>query len=85
VQVWDAVAGHPEIVRWQLVQLAADRFQLRAVGAIPGAVAAGRVAIAASLRSSLPGASVDIVEVTEIPLRGGKFRPIVPLETESGA
>ena len=79
VQVWDAIAGHPFISRWQLVQLASSSFELRVVTPRRDALEAARDELLAGLRSRLPGAEVEIVQVDDIPLRDGKFQPILPL------
>ena len=81
VQVWDAIAGHPFISRWQLVQRTSRSFELRVVASDRTALEAAREELLAALRSRLPGAELDIVQVDDIPLRDGKFRPILPLET----
>lgn len=85
VQVWDALAGHSFISRWQLVQRASSSFELRVVVPDRNALEAAREELLAALRARLPGAELEIVQVDDITLRDGKFRPILPLETGAPA
>jgi phenylacetate-CoA ligase len=81
VQVWDALAPHRFVSRWQLVQRATTSFELRVVTAGGRGLDGHRSRLEESIRSRLPGVETEVVEVDEIPLENGKFRPIVPLAT----
>ena len=79
-QVWRVFRERPSFLRYQLVQLAPDRFELRFAG--DGSEAAGAAVAEAlpELRSVLCGSRVDAVPVAELPAGpGGKFRHLVPL------
>jgi phenylacetate-CoA ligase len=79
-EVWRVLRERPAIVRYQLVQVARDRFELRFVG--NGSEAADGAAAGAlpDLRRLLRGAHVEAVPVEELPSgRGGKFHHLVPL------
>ena len=77
VQVWDALAAHRFVSRWQLVQRSSHSFELRVVTA--DGLDGRRAVLEESIRARLPGVETEVVEVDEIPLENGKFRPIVPL------
>lgn len=79
VQVWDAVAGHSFVSRWQLVQRTSQSFELRVVVSERGAFEAGQEQLLAALVKRLPGVELEVVAVDDIPLRNGKFQPILPL------
>ena len=70
----------PEVVRFQLVERAAGRFELR-LRTVEGDTADGvRDAVAARARALLDGAEVDVVFDQGLGAGvGGKFRPVVPL------
>ena len=70
----------PEVVRFQLLERAAGRFELR-LRTVEGAPADGvRDAVAARARALLDGAEVDVVLDQGLAAgTGGKFRPVVPL------
>ncbi len=82
-RVWRVFRERPEILRYQLVQHARDRFELRMV--IPEQPAAERAAADAAdeLRGVLGGADVELVRCDDLPAGpGGKFRHLVPLAGE---
>jgi phenylacetate-CoA ligase len=79
VQVWDALAPYRFISRWQLLQRTTHSFELHVVVSDRGALERDRDSLLASLAERLPGVETEIVEVHEIPLNRGKFRPIIPL------
>jgi phenylacetate-CoA ligase len=77
--VWRAFRERPAILRYQLVQNAPRRFELRVVAGGDDGEAAAHAA-AAELATSLHGAVVAPVLVDELPAGpGGKFRHVVPL------
>lgn len=83
-EVWRVFRERPEIVRYQLVQLARDHFELRVVEASgrPGRPAAD---VLEALAKVLGGARVELRAVPELPSGpGGKFRHLVPLESSPG-
>lgn len=78
--VWRVFRDVPAILRYQLVQRATDRFELRYVGSDPAAAERSLAAAIPSLTALLRGARVDAVPVSELPSGpGGKFRHLVPL------
>ena len=70
----------PEVVRFQLVERAPGRFELR-LRTVESAPADGaRAAVAAHARVLLEGAEVEVVLDQSLSAgAGGKFRPVVPL------
>ena len=79
-RVWRVFRDRPEILRYQLVQRARDRFELRVVAADGRAADAVVTAAVGELRELLRGADVSATRhetLREGP--GGKFRHLVPL------
>jgi phenylacetate-CoA ligase len=84
-EVWRLFRERPEILRYQLVQHARDRFELRTVtsGSDTAEGAVGKVV--ADLRALLRGAQVTATPVRELAAGpGGKFRHLVPLAPNGG-
>jgi phenylacetate-CoA ligase len=84
-EVWRIFRGRPEIRRYQLVQTAVDRFELRYVsdGFAPDEAV---VDVVSALRKLLRGAAVAPKRFTDLPSGpGGKFRHLVPLRRPSRA
>jgi phenylacetate-CoA ligase len=82
-QLWDAFRGRPQILRYQLVQHAERRFELKVVISAD-ALESERILeeAAAELRSTLRGAGLEVTRHEELATGpGGKFRPIVPLRS----
>ena len=78
--VWRLFHDAPGILRYQVVQVARDRFELRYVAAAPDAADRTVAALLPELRTLLRGARVDAVSVPELPsTAGGKFHHLVPL------
>ena len=78
--VWRVFREAPAILRYQLVQRASDRFELRYVADDSEAAERSLAQAVPSLTTLLRGARVDAVRVAELPEGpGGKFRHLVPL------
>ncbi len=76
----------PEILRYQLVQYARDRFELRVVTAHARAAERTAADAADDLRGVLGGADVELARCDDLPAGpGGKFRHLVPLAGEVAA
>jgi phenylacetate-CoA ligase len=83
--VWRLFRDAPGILRYQVVQLARDRFELRYVEATPGAAERAIAEVLPQLGTLLHGARVDAVAVPELPsTAGGKFHHLVPLQEVGG-
>ena len=85
-RVWRVFRERPEILRYQLVQHARDRFELRVVTTGPRAAETIAADAADELRGVLGGADVALVHCDDLPAGpGGKFRHLVPLAGEVAA
>jgi phenylacetate-CoA ligase len=79
-QVWEPFRSRPEILRYQLVQRAPRRFELRVVLSDASAGARAAEEAAGELRAILHSADVEVHPHDELPAeQGGKFRHLVPL------
>jgi phenylacetate-CoA ligase len=68
------------VLRFQLVQHARDRFELRVVTSGTSEADRALADATSALRRVLGGAQIDVVRVPELEdVRGGKYRPVVPL------
>lgn len=82
-EVWELFRHRPEILRYQLVQHAVDRFELRLVTASSKDTERAVADVVARLRGVLRGAQVQATSVDELPAEpGGKFRHLIPLAAE---
>jgi phenylacetate-CoA ligase len=80
--VWRVLRELPSILRYQLVQLGADRFELRVVDDGSDTAEATLADVLPPLRNLLHGARVDVRRLPELPSEpGGKFRHLVPLRS----
>jgi phenylacetate-CoA ligase len=78
--VWRLFRETPEILRYQLVQLAHDRFELRYVASDSASAERATADVLPRLRALLRGAHLDAVRRPALPSGpGGKFHHLVPL------
>ena len=84
--MWRVFRERPEILRYQLVQQARDRFELRVVTAHAPTGDEAAADAADELRGVLGGADVELARCDDLPAGpGGKFRHLVPLAGEVAA
>ena len=84
--IWHALTVIDDLVNFQLVQRAPERFELRLQPAAREAFEPVATAAGERVRSLLPGSVVEPVYAERLDLerRGGKLRRIVPLEEPGG-
>jgi phenylacetate-CoA ligase len=79
-RVWRVFRGRRSILRYQLVQHARDRFELRVVTSVARAAETEAEAATRELAELLGGAKVGLIRCDDLPHGpGGKFRHLVPL------
>jgi phenylacetate-CoA ligase len=79
--VWDVVKQHPAVTRYQLVQHASHRFEIRLVTARPEQFEPIAEAVVHELSRLYGGAQVDATHHEDLePGPGGKFRSVVALK-----
>ena len=78
LQVWDAIAAHPEVLRYQVVQIKPDCFELRVLLASEEAQARVAARLAPELSRLFRGAQVDVRRLdSEVANGRAKLRPVV--------